>query len=251
VPSAPPPVVVRLYGELLDFLPRGAGGGSARVTLTSPASVKDLLESLGVPHPEVDVVLVDGEPVGFDRVVRGGERVAAYPLFRSLSLEGVRRAGPEEPAPDRFLLDVHLGALARMLRLCGIDAELAPCGDDAGIVRRACESGRTILTRDVGLLKRAAVRHGHWVRATDPPRQASEVLRRFGLRRRVAPFTRCLACNGTLRAVGRDDPPPEVPEGVAARFDDFTRCGACGRVYWRGSHYARLAGRLAALLRGA
>jgi hypothetical protein len=246
-----PRVEVRLYGALADFLPRGPRrrSGCAAPALRGPRSVKDLLESVGVPHPEIDVVLVDGEPVGFGHVVRGGERVAAYPAFRTLDIAGVLRAGPGEPPPDRFVLDVHLGALARRLRLCGFDADHAPQRDDAEIARIAEATGRVVLTRDVGLLKRSCVRHGHWVRATDPLLQAAEILRVFRLRRRLRPFTRCVACNGVLAPASRDEVAGRGPAGVAVRFDEFSACPGCGRVFWRGSHQARLAEHLAAALR--
>jgi uncharacterized protein len=234
-------VEVRVYGPLADFLPRWQRHKTLVVSLGSRASVKDVLESVGVPHPEIDVVLVDGEAVGFDRVVEGGERIAAYPRFRDLDLGDVRRAGPDEPPPARFVLDVHLGRLARLLRLAGFDADHAEGRDDAEIVALAARTGRVVLTRDVGLLKRAAVRHGAFVRAIEPLAQFVEVGRRYDLGPRAAPFTRCLVCNGSLRTVGRDDAAPLVPEGVAQRHDEFLGCAACGRVFWKGSHHARLA----------
>lgn len=237
----PGSVEVRVYGPLADFLPRWMRHKTVVFRLGSRASVKDVLEAVGVPHPEIDVVTVDGEAVGFERVVGGGERIAAYPRFRSLDLGDVRRAGPEEPPPARFVLDVHLARLARLLRLAGFDADFAEGRDDPEIVEIAARSGRVVLTRDVGLLKRAAVRHGAFVRATEPLAQFVEVGRRFDLGARAAPFTRCLVCNGSLRPVGRDDAAPLVPEGVARRHDEFLGCAACGRVFWKGSHHARLA----------
>jgi uncharacterized protein len=237
-------VVVRLYGDLADFVPAARRTGALAVSLRGRVAVKDVLESAGVPHPEIDVVLVDGEAVGFDRVVAGGERIAAFPRFRSLDLGETRRAGPAEAPPARFVLDVHLGRLARLLRLAGFDADLDPARDDAEIVRSACASGRTILTRDVGLLKRGAVRHGAFVRSEEPLRQFVEVGRRFGLRALAAPFTRCLVCNGRLVAVPREDAEPLVPDGIASRHDAFVTCGRCRRVYWAGSHHARLAEKL-------
>jgi uncharacterized protein with PIN domain/sulfur carrier protein ThiS len=233
-------VQVRAYGDLADFLPRAHRGRTLLVALRDRTSVKDLLESVGVPHPEIDVVVVDGEPVGFEHVVAGGERVAAYPRFESIGVEAVVRAGPAEPAPRRFVLDVHLGALARLLRLAGIDADLDPARDDAGIAAFAASEGRTVLTRDVGLLKRSVVRHGAFVRNERPFAQWVEVGRRFALGDVAAPFTRCMMCNGALARVGRDDAAPLVPDGVAERHGDFLRCAACGRVYWPGSHHARL-----------
>lgn len=235
---------MRLYGTLAEFVRAARKSGSVVVPLAGRSSVKDVLECLGVPHTEVDVVLVDGEAVGFERVVAGGERVAAYPAFRTLDLGGTRRAGPAEPPPSRFVCDVHLGRLARLLRLAGFDADLDPARDDAEIVRVAAAERRTILTRDIGLLKRGAVRHGAFVRNEEPLRQFVEVGRRFGLRSLAAPFTRCMVCNGPLAQVGREDAGALVPEGVARRHDAFLSCARCRRVFWAGSHHARLAEKL-------
>jgi uncharacterized protein with PIN domain len=141
---------------------------------------------------------------------------------------------------DRFVLDVHLGKLARHLRLLGFDTACGGAVDDADIVRQSLAEARTILTRDRGLLKRAAVTHGYWVRATDPRAQLREVVDAFDLAGGAAPFTRCLQCNGALEHVAKADIVELLPPYVREHFDAFARCAGCSRVYWRGTHWERL-----------
>ena len=233
-------VTVRLYGSLGDFVSASRRGADFEHDAGEPRSVKDLVESLGVPHCEVQIVLVDGASAGFGHVLRGGERIAVYPYFSSIDVGDAPVAG--EPLPDdpRFVLDGHLGRLAAYLRALGVDAARDRDADDATIARTAADEGRVVLTRDIGLLKRAVIRHGWWVRSDDPRTQFRDVVARFGLAARAAPFSRCLRCNVPLDAVTPESVADEVPPNVREQFDTFSRCPACGRTFWRGSHHAHL-----------
>jgi uncharacterized protein with PIN domain len=228
----------RFYAQLNDFLPARYRGARFRHALYAPSSVKDVIEALGVPHPEVDVVLVNGEAVDFTHRLQGREAVAVYPAFRSIDVGGLRRAGSDPPSPVRFVLDVHLRKLASLLRLAGFDALLRT--DDAEVASVAADEGRVALTRDVGLLKRSVVRHGYWVRHTDPERQFAEILERYDLAGRMAPFTRCMRCNTPLVPVDVDAVADRLLPDTRACFREFHRCPGCDRIYWRGSHYDRL-----------
>ncbi|MBM3821244.1 MAG: twitching motility protein PilT [Acidimicrobiia bacterium] len=231
-------VWLRFYGELNDFMRperRGRGFGHQ---LRERASVKDTIEALGVPHPEVDVIIVNGQPVDFAYRPRDGDRIAVYPRFQSMDLGDLPRVGEPVPDPVRFVLDIHLQKLASLLRLAGFDAVVLD--DDAAIAARGRADGRVVLTRDLELLKRSEVRWGYWVRHTDPARQFLELVRRFDLARGAQPFSRCLRCNEPLRAAARDEVLDRLPPRTRAAFDEFHVCDACGRTYWRGSHYQRL-----------
>jgi len=232
---------IRCYGELNDFLPPLCRQVASSYAFSVPGSVKDALESLGVPHPEIDLILVNGEPAGFERLLAPGDRVAAYPRFRTLDVSGISPVHLAPLAEPRFLLDGHLGRLTRHLRLVGCDAAHQPQAEDAALAARAAAEDRILLTRDLDLLKRAVVRRGYRVRATDPFAQAVEVLRRFDLAERLAPFTRCLPCGEKLGRLPATAATPRVPPAVAARHTDFRHCPGCGRVYWAGSHHSRLA----------
>jgi uncharacterized protein with PIN domain len=232
----------RFYAQLNDFLPRSRRGRRFAHVLPAPASVKDTIEALGVPHPEVDVILVNGRAEHFGYRLRAGDTVAVYPRFRTLDLGGLRRAGADPPAAPRFTLDVHLGRLAAFLRLAGFDTEVV--ADDAGLAASAARDDRIVLTRDVALLKRGDVRHGYWVRHANPEQQLVEVLAQFDLASRTTPFTRCLRCNTPLVAVDPETVAARLPSRTRACFQAFTRCPGCDRVYWRGSHHHRLIGLL-------
>jgi uncharacterized protein len=230
----------RFYEELNDFLPVAVRKRSFTYAFRGTRSVKDVIEAIGVPHTEVDLVLVDGASVDFGRQLVGGERVAVYPMFERLDISPITRLRPRGIRRTRFILDVHLGKLARYLRLLGFDALYRNDFDDPTIVKLAHDTKRIILTRDKGLLKRRAVTHGYWLRETEPRKQTDEVLRALDLRRSVRPLTRCLACNGELHKVAKAAVIAHLPTRVRDRFDDVACCRACGRFYWPGSHYQRL-----------
>lgn len=230
----------RFYAELNDFLPPGRRAVAFGYAFDGTPSIKDAIEAIGVPHPEVGLILVDGAPADFARLLHGGERVAVYPAFARLDVASLATLREPLPEPRRFVLDVHLGTLARRLRLLGFDALYRNDYDDATIVRLAVAESRIVLTRDRGLLKHAAVAHGRWMRATAPREQLAEVVEAFGLRGGLRPFTRCLACNGVLERVDRGAVAARLPPWVREHGVRFARCRACGHVYWAGTHYERL-----------
>lgn len=234
-------VTVRCYAELNDFLARARRQRAFQAVCPPRTSVKDLLEGLGVPHTEVDLLLVNGEAVGFERLLSEGDRIAAYPVFEAFDVAGVSRVRPEPLREVRFVLDGHLGRLARLLRLAGFDSVYLRDASDPEIAATSAREHRILLTRDQALLKRREVTHGYCVRSTTPAEQLPEVLGRFQLRRLLRPFTRCLRCNGLLRAVQKEAVADRVPPRSLEAFDEFLRCEGCARVYWRGSHYDRLA----------
>lgn len=231
-------VRLRFYGRLNDLLDPERRSRSFVHTLREAASVKDTIESLGVPHPEVDLIVVNGSGVAFDYRLRDGDRVAVYPAFRSIDLEGVTRAGSDSPRPLRFVADVHVARLASLLRLAGFDTTIVE--DDEALASASAEEERIALTRDVGLLKRSVIRHGAWIRRTDPALQLVEVLERFVASEEMQPFSRCLRCNTPLVGATIEEVADRLPPRTLAEFTVFRRCPGCERVYWQGSHYVRL-----------
>lgn len=235
-----PAAEIRCYGELTDFLPVECRGRTIPYYFSVPGSVKDALESRGIPHPEIDLLLVNGEPVGFSYLLADGDRVAAFPRFRRLDISPVSPVHLPLPEEPRFALDGHLARLARYLRLLGFDAAHSPEAGDAALARQAADEGRILLTRDLDLLKRRVVRLGYRVRNTRPRLQLAEVAGQFSLAQRSRPFTRCLACGETLAGASAEEVTGRVPAGVAARHRTFHTCPGCGRIYWPGSHHRRL-----------
>jgi uncharacterized protein with PIN domain/sulfur carrier protein ThiS len=231
---------LRFYAELNDFLPAALRQHEFERPFDGRPAVKDLIESAGVPHTEVDVILVNGVPVGFEHPVEDGDRIAVYPVFEALDISAVQHLRPAPLRETRFILDGHLGKLARALRLLGFDCEYQPNVRDAALIEGAIAGRRIILTRDRELLKTKRVTHGYWIRSTDPARQIVEVLDRFDLRGSARPFTRCTVCNGPLVPVAFENVASEVPPRVRENQRDYTRCSACRKIYWKGTHVTRL-----------
>jgi uncharacterized protein with PIN domain/sulfur carrier protein ThiS len=230
-------VCIRFYAELGDLLPTAQRGREFSALFSPGRTVKDLIEGLGVPHTEVDLVLVNGHSVDFSHVLSAGDRVSVYPMFEAFDISSVTQVRPAPLRQPRFVLDVHLGRLAVLLRLAGFDSCYRNDLEDREIVTLAQTEHRTILTRDRGLLKRRAVTHGYLVRATDPRSQLAEVVDHFDLRAGFEPFSRCPLCNGSVEAVAKADVSDALPPHTALTHHDFYRCRACRHVYWKGSHY--------------
>lgn len=242
----PGQVEVRLYGGLEWFCSAADRNGTATVPAGAPRSVKDLVESLGVPHVEIGAVLVDGEAVDLGLLVTAGTRVAVYPPVHDLA--PARSVWPEPPDPRRFVADVHLGTLARLLRLLGFDTWYAPDVDDQALAERAVGEERILLSRDRQLLMRRVIAHGYCPRSHDPDEQLDEVVTRYALAGRVRPFTRCAECNAAVRPVTKAEVIDLLPPRTRVEHDTFARCTGCGRVYWPGSHVDALSHRLGSLL---
>jgi uncharacterized protein with PIN domain/sulfur carrier protein ThiS len=230
----------RFYEELNDFLPPARRKREFDAPLPRAATAKHMIEALGVPHTEVEVVLVNGESVGFDRVLRDGDRVAVYPKFESLDITPLLRVRQRPLRETRFFADAHLGGLARLLRLLGFDTLYDNGLHDAEVEQLARAGGRIVLTRDRELLKRRGITHGCYVHAPKPQAQLREVFDRLELARNARPFTRCLACNGELAPVTGEALLAGLPPSVRERHTRFAGCAQCGRIYWEGSHWRRM-----------
>ncbi len=230
----------RFYAELNDFLPPLQRQEDVVRSFLDTPTVKDQIEACGVPHTEVEVILVNGASVGFDRRLEDGDRVSVYPVFEALDVTPLVRLHPRPLREPRFVLDVHLGKLARRLRLLGFDALWERDAADERLVAISLSERRILLTRDRGLLKRRELTHAAAVRATDPRRQLVEVVERFDLARSAAPFTRCLACNGRISAASKEDVLDRIPAVTRLHYETFFACASCGRVFWWGPHTRRL-----------
>jgi uncharacterized protein with PIN domain len=200
-------------------------------------SIKDAIEAIGVPHPEIDLVVVNGESVGFDYHLQERDRGAVYPVFESFDISSAVRLRPKPLRDTQFVLDCHLGKLTRMLRMLGFDSLYKPDFEDSEIVNISANEKRIILTRDVELLKANAVTHGYWIREISPNEQVREVLARFDLYSQVRPFRRCMVCNSPIAKIDKDTIRKELPKKVRELHDEFYRCAGCRKVYWKGTHY--------------
>jgi uncharacterized protein with PIN domain/sulfur carrier protein ThiS len=236
----------RFYEELNDLLPPARRRREFSVACARGATTKHMIEALGVPHTEVELVLVNGESVGFDRVLRDGDRVSVYPKFEAFDIGPLLRVRAEPLRSTRFLADAHLGGLARLLRLAGFDTLYENSLHDALIEAHARDEGRIVLSRDRELLKRRGITHGCFVRALRPREQLREVIERLQLASSLKPFSRCLVCNSPLAPIDKARVMDRLPPDVRERHDRFTTCTRCGRVFWAGSHWRRMQAMLAA-----
>ena len=219
----------RFSEDLSRFLRPEYRGRRFAYSCARAANLKNAIEALGVPHTEVGELVVNGAPATLQRIVREGDEIEVF----------AARAADAGPAP-RFLADAHLGGLGRFLRMLGFDTLHEPRLADPEIRRLAHAEDRIVLTRDRDLLKCRDIARGYYVRALKPEVQLREVAARYRLEGAARPFTRCLHCNLPLTAVNKSDIADRLPPKVAELHQSFTHCAGCDRVYWPGSHYARM-----------
>ena len=220
--------------SLNDFLRAGKKNRPISYAFRPSATVKDAIEAIGVPHVEVNQVKVNGTTVSFSYLLQPNDAIEVMPFESVVPI----------PTPVAFVLDVHLGILARLLRLLGIDTHYETGYNDAGIVTIAVAQNRIVLTRDVGLLKHKVLRYGYWLRSQDPDEQLKEVIRRCALCDSLHAFSRCIACNGTITEVQKEKIAEALPPDTKACFHQFYQCSHCGKVYWKGSHYENMLRRI-------
>jgi len=230
----------RFYAELNFFLPEDRRQVPFVHSFEGRVSVKDMIESFGVPHTEIDLILANGESVDFSYLVQDGDRLSVYPVYESFDITPLVRLRPKPLREPRFVLDIHLGRLASYLRMLGFDTLFPENYDDEHLASISSTQNRTLLTRDRGLLKRKQVTHGYYVRATNPRQQVIEVVRRFDLFRLIEPFKRCVTCNGLLASVDKDAIRDRLEPGTETYYDDFQMCEDCGQIFWRGTHFDRM-----------
>jgi len=230
----------RFYEELNDFLAPERRRREFSAPCARAATAKHMIEALGVPHTEVELILVNGESVGFERLLQDGDRVAVYPRFEALDITPLLRVRERPLRVTRFVADAHLGGLAHMLRMAGFDSLYRNDYRDREIADIAEREGRIILTRDRELLKYRGVTHGCYVHALKPAPQLRELAERLDLARSFKPFTLCLECNAPLHPVDKQRVRERLPPSVQANYQRFTACDSCGRVFWEGSHWRRM-----------
>lgn len=232
-------IFLRFYEELNDFLPDKRKKVEFVHEFIDRTSIKDLIESIGVPHTEVDMILVNGVSVDFNYHINDNDRVSVYPVFESFNISDVQHLRPLPLREPKYVADNHLGKLASYMRMAGFDTLYGKFQKNE-IVDISLAERRAILTRDVELLKNKRITHGYYVRAIEPEEQLKEVIRRFHLDGEIKEFTRCMVCNNFLNQVEKQDILDELPLKVKEFKNEFTRCSNCGRIYWKGNHYTKM-----------
>ncbi|MBE0570492.1 MAG: Mut7-C ubiquitin/RNAse domain-containing protein [Ignavibacteriaceae bacterium] len=231
---------LRFYEELNDFLPEEKKKKRFEHHYIDRTSVKDLIESLGVPHTEVDMILVNGKSESFRYLINDGDDISVYPVFESFDISDVQHLRPKPLRNPKFVADVHLGRLTKYLRMIGLDVLYKNNFDDDEIVSFSLKEKRAILTKDRGILKRNEVTHGYWIRTTKAEAQVEEVLERFNLQKEIKEFSRCIECNDLLEPIKKEKIIDQLPPKVAKLQNEFYKCPSCNKFYWKGSHYLRM-----------
>lgn len=230
----------RFYAYLNELLPREQRYKPIQVKFKGRQSIKHLIESCGIPHTEVDFILLNSETADLSYIMRGRELISVYPHYYRIPIPETRRLQLERPAKLRFSADGHLGQLARYLRMLGFDTFYKNEIDDGELAGISGKDGRILLTRDRGLLKRKMVEAGCLIRHRDPIDQLRQVVQRYNLMMDCLPFSRCMICNGDLELVKKEDILDLLEPKTKKYFNKFKQCVNCGKVYWAGSHHAYL-----------
>jgi len=223
------------YGELTDFFRSGKKPEQRVYNFHGNPSVKDAIEAQGVPHTEVSLIVVNDGTAGFDYNLSDGDRVDVFPVSGTNGRNDKLKLRGEPEL--KFLIDVHLGKLARLMRLMGFDCLYRNDYNDHEIAALAKDTNRIVLTRDRRLLRFSVIEHGYWLRSVHPDEQAIEVIRRFNMQDYIDSFNRCLECNGEIRSVSKESVINRLEPKTILFYEDFYKCENCGKVYWKGSHY--------------
>lgn len=234
--------IFRFYEELNDFLPIEKRNIAFVYRFNGTPSIKDVIEAIGVPHVEVDLIMVNGHSVDFKYHLKDKDNISVYPVFETISIANVSHLRDNPLRETKFILDVHLGKLARYLRMLGFDTIYQNDNDDNEIIRISLSEHRIILTRDIGLLKVKSVSHAYFIRNQDPKRQLTEVLRHFDLYHDIDPFNRCIKCNGKLEMVEKEMIIQQLEPLTKKYFNKFYRCTSCQSIFWEGSHFEHMQG---------
>jgi uncharacterized protein with PIN domain len=228
------------HGTLNYFLQRHQRNQTIHYEFDWKASLKDMLEAQGPPHPEVELVTVNGVSVGWETIVQPDDDIHAYDDYDGVDLAEKVRLIPPYPIRPKFILDTHLGKLANYLRMMGFDTLYRNDYDDDELAQVSHDETRIVLSRDFGVLKRGIVTYGYFVRNTDPTKQLVEISQRYGLAQQLEPFSYCMRCNGRVVTVSKQDVINHLPEDTAAYYEEFQQCQSCQQVYWKGSHHEKM-----------
>ncbi len=230
----------RFYEELNDFLPEEKRKVRFDHQFIDRTSVKDMIESLGVPHSEIDMILVNGNSVDFSYLVQHNDEISVYPVFESLDISSVQHLRKIPLRDPKFIADVHLGSLAKYLRMLGFDVLYENEFSDAEIIETSLNEKRAILTKDRELLKNNRITHGYWIRSSSVEEQVKEVIERFDLKENINEFLRCLECNNILKPIEKNKIGDRLPPKVKEWQNEFWYCAHCDKIYWKGTHYEKM-----------
>lgn len=230
-------VYLRFYEELNDLLPIEKRKIRFSHSFKNNPSIKDMIESLGIPHTQIDFILSNNNSVDFNYIVQNGDDISVYPVFESLNIQNVEKLRPTPLRQIKFIADSHLGKLARYLRMLGFDTIYKNDFFKKEIIKIAKSEKRIILSRSRDLLKIKEITHGYCIASTNPEKQLKLILNRFDLAKNIKPFSRCMICNSKLISIPKEKIIDKIPPKVKELQSDFAQCPNCKKIYWKGTHY--------------
>lgn len=233
-------VIFRFYEELNDFLPKRNRKIAFEAEFEGIRSVKDMIESLGVPHTEVDLILVNGNSVDFSYIIKEGDRIGVYPVFESLNIKGITRLRRTPLRRTRFIADINLGHIVKYLRLLGLDVYNNPGLGPKEIIAVSRKEKRIILTGSKNLLKHKDITHGMYIRPGRAKEQLKRIIDNLDLQDQVKPFSRCIRCNALLESVEKETIMHRIPPKTRQYYDAYMLCHGCNKLYWKGTHYTAI-----------
>ena len=235
-----PKTTFRFYEELNDFLPKSRRKTDFQVAVKGKQSIKDLIEALGVPHTEIDLILVNGESVDFTYLVRDEDRISVYPVFETLNVRNVTHLRDIPLRRTRFIADVNLGNIVKYMRILGFDVYSDPLLTPRRIIGRSQKENRIVLTKSKKLLKFKDIRHGIFIRPGTTEEQVSGIINFLDIKDKVMPFSRCLCCNSLLKNVSKVSIMDRIPPKTRTFCDTYSYCESCDKIYWRGTHFTKM-----------
>ena len=235
-----PCVYLTFHNDLQMLLKKSQAGKVVKYALKRRASLKDIIESQGVPHTEVAQILLGNKELGFAFIPVGGEDIDIFPFSEEISVFNSTLLRPQPMSSLKFMVDINVQKLARNLRIIGFDTSMVPDMRLIEIGKVATSEHRIVITRNRELLKCNTVVHGHLVRSEDHVIQLQEVVKLYKIKLHIKPFSRCIACNGDLMSVTKQDIIHRLEPLTRKYFNTFKRCSDCEKIYWQGSHYNQM-----------
>jgi len=233
-------VYLRLFGELNQFF-EDKNKRIREIKYKDRQTIKDILEGIGVPHTEVYFLLKNNQPINFNYLVKNGDSISAYPIFKTINIESsqktLRKKFPYQP---KFIADAHLGKLVSYLRILGFDTLYYNDYGDKFLADKSAKENRILLTKDHGLLMRKKVKYGYYIRNDNPQKQLSEVIHRYDLKEYINKSSRCPKCNHLLESIRKEKIIDRLEPKTKKYYNEFYICTNCDQIYWKGSHFKRI-----------